>query len=713
MGRGIETTINGSQHELDVEHVQSVSAVVSDVSGQTIHRGCGSQGSCGSCTIIVKGKPRMSCTMRAKNIHNKVVTTTAGIPTDFKDKLESCLIQAGATQCGFCIPALTTQVYNLCAQIENPSDEHIRKALTLHSCRCMSPHIFVEAISSFIDNTPSGDGWIPDSEQSICEGYPSLSTITTSDMLYARPIIGKSISADETLQESLVLAQEHPDTSIFNDPKLLGFIISKEEWRLDTIEKTIDVAPLDHRTPHNGCDILFSAADPAPMETEICTVINNVIHVNGLETLPKSVPSRFTVKQWITGGSFGHRTWNTHVAWALWLQEFFAAPVSVRMTMAQMLQIRSKKPYVGLTVDEEKHTITVDTESSPPLSRWRHDLTTHIQQLLSSPSLPKYDIELKSLPASTLPQQYSHTRILQVGACLLGLLWRQASDNQDYNEQLKWARQAEIQMRLPTNWMNTINRHHALLLSNPDRCIGWGLYTTEAYLSVLQSPLECRIVIESPTCIVVESPLVQTDGYTISMILHRVHTQSSVPLEHLNHRTLGAHPDPNKDPDIIRIHYLHAVDGCIQELKESLKTSTTEALVDRRFSSVQTETTIPANGCSVLVELDERGEVKSAHIGIDCGQTHSITQMRSILSGRWMRALGREQLWDRHGNRSTLFKDLRTLKAKDGVNLHIDLDQSDCMPLPLCTIDGASTAAMMDARSKMGLSTRHFPFVKN
>jgi len=713
MSRGIETTINGTQHNLDVEHIHSLSAVVSDVSGQIVHRGCGSQGSCGSCTIIVKGKPRMSCTMRAKNIHNKDVTTTTGIPREFKGNLESSLIRAGATQCGYCIPALTTRVYNLCAQIEKPSHEHIRQTLNLHSCRCMSPHIFVEAISSFINNTPSGDGWIPNSEQSMCDGYQSLSAITTPDMLYARPIIGKSVSADEMLKESLILAQEHPNTSIFNNPELLGFIISKEEWRLDTIEKALSITPLDHRTPHNGYDILFSAVDPAPMETEICTVVNNVIHVNGLETLPESIPSRFTVQQWHIGGSFGHRTWNAHVEWALWLQEQLSTAVSIRMTMAQMVLLRSKQPCVGVTVDDEENKIIVVTERRHLLSSWRHDLTTYIQQLLTSDSLPKYDIELKTLPASTLPQQYSHTRILQVGACLLGLLWRQASNNPDYNEQLRWARQAKIQMRLPTNWMNIINQHHAHLLSNPERCIGWGLCATEAYLSVLQSPLECHIVVESTTCIVVESPLVQTDGYTISMMLHRVHTQSGIPLEHLNHRTFGVHPDSNKDPDIIRIHCLHAINSCIQELNESLKTSTMETLVERKFSIVQTKTTIPANGCSVLVELDDRGEVKSSHIGIDCGQTNSLKQIHSILSGRWMRSLGREQLWDRHGNRSTLFKDLRTLKAKDEVDLNIDLEQSDSMVLPLCTINGATTAAMMDARSKMGLSTRQFPFVKN
>ena len=712
--RGIETTLNAEQHTLDVEHIEPVSSVVSKVTGQTIHRGCGSQGSCGSCTIIVKGKPRMSCTMRAKNIHNKIVTTTAGIPTEFKEKLKVRLIQEGATQCGYCIPALTTQLYNLCAHIDKPSDEQIQKALSTHSCRCMAPQVFIEAIVSFINDTAAGDGWIPEkAKQSLCDHTGTLSDLDAPNMLYARPIIGQSVSADASLQHLLVLAHDHPEVSLFNDPTLLGFIVTTEEWRLDAVEKAINITPIEHRAVHSTSDIMFAAVDPAPMETEICTVIKDVIHVNGLERLPNGIPSRCRVKQWNSGGSFGHRRWNAHVEWALWLQEKYNTAISVRMTMAQMLHLRSKQPNVGVTVDEESDTIILSTGNTEGLSIWRQDLTKYTQRLLDSPLFPQYNVSVRTCLTSDIPQQYSYTRILQVGACLLGLLWRLNTDNHDYAEQLQWAEQARIQMKLPPTWMNIINRHRTFLLDNPERTFGWGICTTESYTSSIKTPLMCEIIVESPTNVVVASPLFQTDGYTISLMLHHVHTQTNIPLKHLQHRTSGQYPDEAMDPDLMRIHCLDALDTCIEELKNSLEGSTIDTLVHRNFSTVQTKTTIPANGCSVLVEINERGDVLNSYIGMDCGQTHSLKQIRSILSGRWMRTLGREQLWDRHGNRSVLFKDLRTMKAKDRVTLHVDLEQSKCMLLPLCTVDGATTAAIIDARSKMGLSTRHFPFVKN
>ena len=142
MSRGIETTIDGTKYTLDVEHVQPASFLLSTVCQTNIHTGCGSQGSCGTCMVFVKGRPRMSCTMRAKNIHNKEVGTVEGIPKDFVNRLQRTFVQMGAVQCGFCLPGITIQVYNLLEHISTPTEEDIRKALTMHSCRCMDPQHF-------------------------------------------------------------------------------------------------------------------------------------------------------------------------------------------------------------------------------------------------------------------------------------------------------------------------------------------------------------------------------------------------------------------------------------------------------------------------------------------------------------------------------------------------------------------------------------------
>ena len=63
----IHSTIDGVSLTLDVPDTQSVSTVLEEL-GKTIQTGCSNQGSCGSCLIMVKGKPRLACTLRAKKL---------------------------------------------------------------------------------------------------------------------------------------------------------------------------------------------------------------------------------------------------------------------------------------------------------------------------------------------------------------------------------------------------------------------------------------------------------------------------------------------------------------------------------------------------------------------------------------------------------------------------------------------------------------------
>ena len=137
----------------------------------------------------------MSCTMRAKNLHNKEVGTVEGVPTDFILRLQRSFVKMGAVQCGFCLQGVTTQLYNLLEHIPCPTEEDIRKVLTMHSCRCMAPNILVEATKAFIENMEIGDG----------RSAPKIShhrTKTCPDALYPSRLKGRS-----TYHWSVVLSE--------------------------------------------------------------------------------------------------------------------------------------------------------------------------------------------------------------------------------------------------------------------------------------------------------------------------------------------------------------------------------------------------------------------------------------------------------------------------------------------------------------------------
>ena len=63
-------------------------------------------GECGCCTVLVKGKPLLSCVIPAQKVDGKEVVTNEGLPDEVREQVSECFVRAGAVQCGFCIPGM-------------------------------------------------------------------------------------------------------------------------------------------------------------------------------------------------------------------------------------------------------------------------------------------------------------------------------------------------------------------------------------------------------------------------------------------------------------------------------------------------------------------------------------------------------------------------------------------------------------------------------
>src|SRR6185503_15729236 len=71
-----------------------------------VKAGCSPQGLCGCCTVLIDGKPRLTCTLPTKSLAGKAVTTLASVPEAARLRLADAFATTHAAQCGYCTPAI-------------------------------------------------------------------------------------------------------------------------------------------------------------------------------------------------------------------------------------------------------------------------------------------------------------------------------------------------------------------------------------------------------------------------------------------------------------------------------------------------------------------------------------------------------------------------------------------------------------------------------
>jgi selenium-dependent xanthine dehydrogenase len=112
----------------------------------SVKDGCSGQGACGACLVEIDGKPKLSCTTKLKNLEDKKVLTLEGIPHDILDIIAKAFVKKGAVQCGFCTPGFLMRTKILFDENLSPTEQEIRKALSLNLCRCTGYQKIVDAI---------------------------------------------------------------------------------------------------------------------------------------------------------------------------------------------------------------------------------------------------------------------------------------------------------------------------------------------------------------------------------------------------------------------------------------------------------------------------------------------------------------------------------------------------------------------------------------
>lgn len=109
-------------------------------------RGC-DLGTCGCCTVLIDGRPTLSCLTLAHAVDGHEVTTVEGVtPPEGLSPVQQAFVDCGATQCGFCTPGFIVTASALLRDRPHPSREEVVEAIAGNLCRCTGYTKIIEAI---------------------------------------------------------------------------------------------------------------------------------------------------------------------------------------------------------------------------------------------------------------------------------------------------------------------------------------------------------------------------------------------------------------------------------------------------------------------------------------------------------------------------------------------------------------------------------------
>jgi carbon-monoxide dehydrogenase small subunit len=145
----VRLTVNGTEHELQVEPRLLLVHLIRDQLGLTgTHVGCDTS-NCGACTVHVDGEAVKSCTVLAVQADGAAVKTIEGMANGEElHPLQEAFWNNHGLQCGYCTPGMIMAAADLLARNPDPSEEEIRHGLEGNLCRCTGYQNIVKAVKA-------------------------------------------------------------------------------------------------------------------------------------------------------------------------------------------------------------------------------------------------------------------------------------------------------------------------------------------------------------------------------------------------------------------------------------------------------------------------------------------------------------------------------------------------------------------------------------
>ncbi len=145
--RVLALDVNGER----IEQLLPVHKTLLEVLREDMHltgtkHGC-ELGECGTCTVLVDGRPELSCLLLPIQLEGRAITTIEGLARGSElHPLQQAFAELGAAQCGYCTPGMLLAASSLLDSNKRPSSDDIREALAGNLCRCTGYQKIIEAI---------------------------------------------------------------------------------------------------------------------------------------------------------------------------------------------------------------------------------------------------------------------------------------------------------------------------------------------------------------------------------------------------------------------------------------------------------------------------------------------------------------------------------------------------------------------------------------
>ncbi len=160
----IALTVNGQAVAVRADHPHLLAALRDELDITSPKDGCSPSGQCGCCTVLIDGKPVVSCQQPLAKVAGKVVVTLEGVDEAERQRYADAFAACGGLQCGFCIPGIVMRAK---AQIDKKgaglARDDMARHLGAHLCRCtgyVKVLDAIEAVAQGKELTPERPGGV-------------------------------------------------------------------------------------------------------------------------------------------------------------------------------------------------------------------------------------------------------------------------------------------------------------------------------------------------------------------------------------------------------------------------------------------------------------------------------------------------------------------------------------------------------------------------
>ncbi len=145
--RRLQLEVNGERQELLAPVHKTLLEVLREDLGLTgTKHGC-ELGECGTCTVLLDGKPVLSCLLLPVQIAGRSITTVEGLARGADlHPLQQAFAELGAAQCGYCTPGILLAASALLDENPGPTRQEVKEALSGNLCRCTGYVKILEAV---------------------------------------------------------------------------------------------------------------------------------------------------------------------------------------------------------------------------------------------------------------------------------------------------------------------------------------------------------------------------------------------------------------------------------------------------------------------------------------------------------------------------------------------------------------------------------------